>query len=123
MEVDGVEEEEVLRHRRKGVNGIKDGGHIHEKLREHRPQILHVPEKDKQGGENQPHANIEQQQRGNRDQQQHKFPRERNAVDEAEHEEHDKHKAEIDERLHVFGKQEQILWYIYFGEDGGIIHE
>lgn len=123
MKVDGVEEEEIPRHRRKGVNGIEDGGHIHQKLREHRPQILHVPEKDKQGGENQPHANIEQQQRDNRDQKQHKFPRKCNIVDNTKHEEHDKHKAEIDERLHVFGKQEQILRDIYFCEDPRVSYQ
>ena len=123
VKVDGVEEEEIPRHRRKGVNGIEDGGHIHQKLREHRPQILHVPEKDKQGGENQPHADVKKHQRKDGDQQQHKFPRECNIVDDTEHEEHDEHKAEIDERLHVFGKQEQILRNVYFCENGNIPHE
>ena len=123
MEVDGVEEEEVPRHRRKGVNGIKDGGHIHQKLREHRPQILHVPKKDKQGRKNQPHPNVKKHQRKDGDQQQHKLPRECNIVDDTEHEEHDKHKAEIDERLHVFGKQEQILWNVYFCKDPRVSYQ
>ena len=37
--------------------------------------------KDEQGGENQPDADVKKQQRDNRDQKQHKFPRERNIVD------------------------------------------
>ena len=123
MKVNGVEEEEVPRHRRKGVNGIKDGGHIHQKLREHRPEVLHIPEKDEQRREDQPYSDIKQEQRQDRHEQQRKLPRERDAVDDTEHEEHDEHQPEIDERLHVFGKQKQILRYIHFCENGRVPHE
>lgn len=123
MEINGVEEEEILHRRAEAIDCIKDCREIGEQLCENAPQILHVPEKDKQGRENQPHADVKKHQRKDGDQQQHKLPCERNTVDEAEHEEHDEHQAEIDKRLHVFGKQEQILWNVYFCKDPRVSYQ
>ena len=123
MEVDGVEEEEVLHRWAEAIDCIKDCREIGEQLCEDTPQILHVPEKDKQGRKNQPHPNVKKHQRKDGDQQQHKLPRECNIVDDTEHKEHDEHKAEIDERLHIFGKQEQILRNVYFCENSRVSYQ
>ena len=67
VEVNRVEEEEVLHKGAERINGIKDSRYIHEKLREYRPQILHVSEKDEQSGKDQTHTNIKQKQGNDRD--------------------------------------------------------
>ena len=40
-----------------------------------------------------------------------------------EHEEHDHGQAEVDECLHILGKQEEVFGDVDLGEDGRVSHE
>lgn len=122
-QVHRVEEEQMLRHRGVAVDGIENCRHIHQKLGEHAPQVLDIPEKDKQRREDQPHADVEQHQQGHGVKQEDDLPGECDTVQEAKEDEHDHGQAEVDEGLDIFGKEEQILGHIDLGEDGGVAHE
>ena len=44
-------------------------------------------------------------------------------VQQAEHKKHAQGQAEVDEGLHIFGQQKQVLGHIDLGEDAGIAHQ
>lgn len=48
-EVDRVEEEQILYKGVVVVDGVEDGGHIHQELGEDGPEVLDVTEEDKEG--------------------------------------------------------------------------
>ena len=122
-EVDRIEKEEVADHGTVVVYGIEDGGHVHQQLSEHRPEILDIPEKDEEGGEDEAHPDIKQDQAANWVHQQDEFPGEGDVVQDAEHEKHAEGQAEIDEGLDILGEQEKVLGDIHLGEDARIAHE
>ena len=122
-EVDGVYEEEALDRGAIIIHRIEDRGHVHEKLRKHVPEVLHVSEEDKEGREDQSDAEVQEHEAADRVQEQDKAPGERDMVEHAEHEEHTEREAEVDEALDVFGEQEQILRDIHLGKDPGVIHQ
>ena len=53
---------------------------------------------------------------------QYQLPGERDVVDDAERKEHTQRDAEVDQRLHVLGEQEQVLGHVDLGEDGCVAH-
>jgi len=118
-----VEQEQVLYHGAVPVDAVKDGGHIHQQLGEHRPQVLDVPEEDEQRRQDQPHTDIEQHQTANGIEQQNEFPSERDSVQRAEQEEYAQGKPEVDQSLHVLRKQKQVLGHVHLGEDARVAHE
>lgn len=122
-QVHRVEQEQVLRHGAVAVNAVKDGGHIHQQLGKDRPQVLDVPEEDKQRRQDQPHADVKQHQTADGVEQHHELPRKRDAVQCAEQEEHAQGQPEVDQGLHVLGKQKQVLGYVHLGEDARVAHE
>ena len=61
-QVHWVEQEEISHHGGIVVDGVEDGGHVHQQLGKHAPQILNIPEEDKEGGENEPYPDVEQDQ-------------------------------------------------------------
>ena len=101
-QVDRVQEEEALHFVAVPVDGVEDGGHVHQQLGEDRPQILNVPEEDKQGRQDQAHADVEQHQTGDGVQKADQLPGEGDVVQNAEDEEHTQSQAEIDEGLNIF---------------------
>ena len=121
--VDRVCEKELLNGCRVAVDGIEDGGHIHQQLGENTPQVLNVPKKDKQCRESQTYANVEQHQQTDRVEQKNKLPCENDAVKNTEHEEDAERQAEVDKSLHVLGEQKQVFRYVDLCEDGGVAHE
>ena len=105
------------------VNSVEDGGHIHQQLSKHRPQILYVSEKYKQRRQDQPHADVEEHQTSDGIQQQDELPSKRDIIQYAEHEEHAQRQSEVDECLDVLGEQEQIFGYVDLGKDCCIAHQ
>lgn len=122
-QVDRVEQEGTLHRIAVSVNGVKDGGQVHEKLGEHTPEVLNVPEKYKQCRQDQTHTDVEQHQQRNGVKQHNELPRKRDAVKNAKQEEHDQRQGEVDECLHIFGEQEQILGHVDLRENTGIAHK
>ena len=84
-----VGHEQVLDRWRERVYGVEHCRHVHDELREHRPQVLHVAEEDVECGEDEPEAYVEQRQRDDRVDQQQEVPGEADAVQHAEDEEDD----------------------------------
>jgi len=123
VQIDRIQQEQALHRVGVLVDGVKDGGQVHQQLGEHAPQVLDVPEEHEQGGENQPHPDVEQQQGADGVKQQEELPGERDAVQDAEQEKDDEGQAEIDEGLDVFGEQEQVLGHVDLGEDARVAHE
>lgn len=122
-QVHRIQQEQALGRVAIAVNGVENGGHVHQQLGKHCPQILDVPEKHEQRRQNQAHADVEQHQEGNGIQQADQPPGERDVVQYAEHKEHAQRQAEIDEGLDVLGKQEQVLGHVDLGEDAGVAHQ
>ena len=79
-QVHRIEQEKVLCCGTVAVDAIEDGGHIHQKLHENCPKILDVPEKHKQGRQNQTYTEVKQSQTKNRIQKQDEFPRKSDTV-------------------------------------------
>ena len=119
-EVHRVCQEDALHLRAEVVHGIEDCGHVHQKLREDAPEVLHVPEEDKQGRQDQPEAEVQEYKAADRVQQQDKAPAKRDMVERAEHKEYAQREAEVDEALDVLGKEEEILRDVDLGEDAGV---
>ena len=117
-QVDRVQEEEALHFVAVPVDGVEDGGHVHQQLGEDRPQILNVPEEDKQGRQDQAHADVEQHQTGDGVQKADQLPGEGDVVQNAEDEEHTQSQAEIDE-----GLKKQIFRNIDLRKDRSVSHE
>ena len=67
------------------IDGIKDGGHIHEKLYKYCPKVLNISEEDEESRKNQPEANIEENQKEDGIQEQNEFPGKGNMIHYAEH--------------------------------------
>lgn len=99
------------------VDGVEDCRHIHQKLGEHGPEVLDIPEKHEQRRQDQAHADIEQDQAAGRVQQQDKLPGEGDVIQNAEQEKHAQCQSEVDQSLDVLGQQEQVLRHIDLGED------
>ena len=122
-EVDRIEKEEVADHGTVVVYGVEDGGHVHQQLGEHWPKVLDIPKKDEEGGEDEAHPDVKQDQAADGVDQQDEFPGEGDIVQDAEHEEHAEGQAEIDEGLDILGEQEKVFWDVDLGEDAGVAHE
>ena len=122
-EIHGVEQECVLRGFGIGVYVIEDCRHIHKKLRENAPKVLYVPEKDEQRRKNQPHADVEAGEQNNRVDQHNPAPCEGNSIKNAEEHKDAERETEVDEALHVFRQQEEILGDVDFCEYSGISHK
>ena len=122
-QIDRVEQEQALHVVAVAVNGIENGGHVHQQHGKYRPQILDIPEKDEQRGQNQSYTDVEQHQAGDRIEQQDKFPGERDPVQNTEQKKHAEGQAKVDERLHVLREQEKILGDIHLGEDARVAHK
>ena len=122
-QVDRVQEEEALGRVAVPVDGVEDGGHVHQQLGEDRPQVLNVPEEDKQGRQDQAHADVEQHQTGDGVQKADQLPGEGDVVQDTEDEEHTQGQTEVDEGLYVFGEQEQVFGDVDLGVDPGVAHE
>lgn len=121
--IDWIEEEEIADHGAVVVYGVEDGGHVHQQLGEHRPEVLDISEKDEEGGEDEAHPDVKQDQAADRVHQQDEFPGEGDIVQDAEHEKHTEGQAEVDEGLDILGEQEKVFWDVDLGEDAGIAHE
>ena len=87
-----------------------DSRHIQQKLGQHGPQILHVPEEHIQRGKQQAHAEVEHQQHDDRIDKREKLPCEHDPVQRAEQEEHTQCNGKVDERLRIFDRRNR-----YFG--------
>ena len=122
-EVHRVQQEEIAHHGRVVIDGVEDGGHVHQQLGEHAPQVLDIPEEDEQGGEDEPHPDVEQHQAPHGVEQADELPGEGDVVQGAEQEEHAQGQAEVDEGLHVFGEEEEVFWHVDLGEDAGVAHQ
>lgn len=122
-QVHRVEQEEIAHHGRIIVDGVENGGHIHQQLGKHTPQVLDIPEKDKEGRKDQPHPDVEQDQHTDGVKQADKLPGESNIVQNTKHEKHAEGQVKVDKGLNVFGKQKQVLGYVDLGENPGIAHQ
>ena len=122
-EVDRVQKEEVPHHGGIVVDGVEDGGHIHQQLGEHAPEVLDIPEEDEQGGEDEAHPDVEQHKAPHREEEADELPGEGDVVQNAEDKKHAQGKAEVDEGLNILGEEEQVLWHIDLGKDAGVAHE
>ena len=116
-QVDRVEQKQALDRIGVLVDGVKNRGHIHQKLGEHGPEVLDIPEKHEQRRQDQSHADVEQDQTAGRVQQQDELPGEGDAVQNAEQEKHAQRQSEVDQSLDVLGQQEQVLRHVDLGED------
>ena len=90
-----VQQEKLLCGGRVSVHGVEDGGHIHQKLSEDAPEILNVAEEHEQRREYKSNTDIEADEQGDGIEEADKPPRECNAVDDAEDEEHAQRQAEV----------------------------
>lgn len=115
-----VQKEGILNQRAIAVNGVENGGHIHQQLGEYTPKILNVPEEHIQRRQDQPHADVKADQKANGIEQQNPPPGKGNLVQDTEQHEHAQGQPEVDEALNILGKQEQILGHIHLGENPGI---
>ena len=84
---------------------------------------MHVPIEHVERGEDEACAQIEQQQHEDRIQQGEKAPGKGDMIRGAEQKEHQKGQYEVDQRLRVFGQQEQILRNVDLREDVGVAHQ
>lgn len=94
-QIDRIDEKQALDRIVVLFNGVEDGGHVHQQLGEHGPQVLNVPKEHKQRRQDQPHADVEQYQQGDGVQQENQLPGEGDAVQHTEHKEHAQGQAEI----------------------------
>lgn len=115
-----VQKEGVLNQGAVAVNGVENGRHIHQQLGEYAPKILNVPEKHIQRRQDQPHADVEADQKANGVEQQNPPPGEGDPVQNAKQHEHAQGQPKVDEALNIFGKQEQILGHIHLSKNPGI---
>lgn len=115
-----VQKEGVLNQGAVAVNGVENGRHIHQQLGEYAPKILNVPEKHIQRRQDQPHADVEADQKANGIEQQNPPPGEGDPVQNAKQHEHAQGQPEVDEALNILGKQKQILGHIHLSKDAGI---
>lgn len=70
---------------------------------------MDIPEEDEQGGENEPHPDVEQHQAPHRIEQTDKLPCEGDAVQGAEYKEDTQGQAKVDESLDIFEKRNRYL--------------
>ena len=84
---------------------------------------MDILKKHEQSGQDQPYADVEQHQAGDRIEQQDKFPGERDPVQNTEQKEHAEGQAKVDERLHVLREQEEILWDVHLCENACVAHK
>lgn len=80
IDVDRIEQKKVLSNLGEGFNAVKDGGHIHKQQRKNAVEVLNIPEKYIQRGEDQPYPQIEYHKAGYRVNQQDKFPGNRDTI-------------------------------------------
>ncbi len=118
-----VQKEGVLNQWAVAVNCVENGRHIHQQLGEYAPKILNVPEEHIQRRQDQPHADVEADQKANGIEQQNPPPGEGDPVQNAKQHEHAQGQPEVDEALNIFGKQEQILGHIHLSKDAGIVQK
>lgn len=118
-----VQKEGILNQWAVAVNGVENGRHIHQQLGEYAPKILNVPEEHIQRRQDQPHADVEADQKANGIEQQNPPPGKGYSVQNAEQHEHAQSQPKVDEALDIFGEQEQILGHIYFGKNPGIVQK
>lgn len=121
--VHGIDEEQPLHLCGIRFHRIEDGGHVHQKHREHVVEVLNIAEKNVQRRQN--HADAQVHDRQTRDgihDGQH-APPEGHLIDGREHKEHHQRNAEIDDGRHVFGQQEQVFRHIDFAEYRGVAHQ
>ena len=119
-QIDGVGQKQALHRVAVMVDGVENGGHIHQQLGEDAPQILDIPEEHEQRRQDQPHAYVEQRQTKDGVEQQDKAPGEDDAVQHAEQEKDAQRQGKVDQRLDVFGEQEQVFRHVDLGENGGV---
>lgn len=120
INVDGVAKEQTLHGGGKGVNGVEDSGHVHQKHGEHAPKILHIAEEYEEGGEDQTHAEVEDDQGDDGNDQQKERPGEADAVDNAEDEEDAESQPEVDQRGNVPREEEEVFRNVDLGEDSRV---
>lgn len=121
--IDWIDQKRILRRSAETVDAVENGGHVHKQLRKNGPQILNVAEKNEQGRQHQPHADVEQHQQRYGIEKKDELPRESNMVDQTKNEKDDKSQAKIDEGLTVFGEEKQILGDVDLGKDRGVAEE
>ena len=115
--INRIREEEALDLGAEGVNRIKDRRYVHQQLGKHTPKVLNIPEENKQSRENHSCTGVKQHQKTDRVQQADEAPCERDAIQDAENEEHAERQPEVNQALDVFGEQEQVFWYIDLGKN------
>ena len=122
-EIHRIQEKQVPHHGGVIIDGVEDSGHVHQQLGENTPEILDIPEENEQGGEDQPHPDVEQNQHADGVEQADQLPGEGDVVQDTEYKEHTQGQAEVDEGLHVLGEEEEVLGHVDLGEDAGVAHE
>lgn len=84
---------------------------------------MNVPEEDEQGGQDQPHSDVEQHQAADGVEKENQLPGKRDTVNDTEDEKHAQRQPEVDQCLDIFREQEHILRHIDLGKDPGISHQ
>ena len=97
IQIDWIRQKQELCRFAVGVYRIEDRGQPHQKLGQDSPQILHVPEKYKQCGQDQSHPQVEYDHADHRIDQQEKFPCERNPIKGRKRKEDQQRQPEVDE--------------------------
>lgn len=120
-EIHRVQKKSMLNQRAVAINGIEDGGHVHQQLGKYTPEILNIPEEHVERGKDQTYTDVEVDKETDGIDQHDPAPGERDPVQNAEQHKHAQRQPEVDETLHVLGKQEQILGYIHLGEYPGVV--
>ena len=100
INVNGVDEEKSLEVT-EGVRSIEYRGHIHKEHCKYTPKILHIAEENEERGEDKTDSDIENDKAGDRNYKKEKSPREGYSLENAEDEENDKGKTEIDKRGNI----------------------
>lgn len=100
-----VEEKEVPGGLGVAVDVIEDGGHIHQQHGKHIIEVLGVPEKHKQGGEDHADADVEEDEPGDGVEQAKELPGKGQPVYSYKGEEDHQDEAEVDEGLHIPGEK------------------
>lgn len=123
IKIQGIHQEQPLDRLTVPVNGVKDGRYPHDQLGHHTPQVLHIPEEDKQRGKDEPQSQVKDNEAQDRVYQEQKPPCEGHPVDGYKEEIKHQRQSKIDKRRNVLGKEEQVFGNIDLCKNVCVTHQ
>ena len=107
-----IEQEDALNFRWIAIQRVENRRSVMQQRQEYVIQVLGIPEKYLHCRKNQPHADAQHHQTGNRVQERNEMPAKPDAVQRSKQKEDQQRQPQIDECRYVFGEQEDIFGYI-----------